>query len=94
MKCKQCSNKIRVNFQGYCSSSCLTFKPNPKKRLEWLERDDARVIVDASDEMVMPIHFEIEKEEPKKLAEKHKAKLTGEWGRRALLKEFREIRQL
>lgn len=50
--------------------------------------------MDASDEMVMPIHFEIEKEEPKKLQEKHQAKLKGEWGRRALLKEFGEIRQL
>lgn len=27
MKCKQCGNKIKVNFKGHCSSSCLEYKP-------------------------------------------------------------------
>jgi hypothetical protein len=75
MKCRQCSNPVKVKFgNGFCSSTCMDFKPRPKKRLRAIELDENVVFVDASDEEVIPLY-------PKQRS----------LSREELIKEFKEL---
>lgn len=94
MKCKQCSNRIRVNFGGYCSTSCRDYKPAPKPKGFFMPQDEKIVYVNAGDDFDMPVHYEIEDAEAKELDKAHKDKTNKHWKRESLKREFSELQGL
>ena len=95
MKCRQCSNPVRVNFSnGYCSSTCAGFKPREVKRKAGFKVEDDKVVyVDAGVEPFdMPAHYLIEDATPENLDKRHKEKTTATWTRAKLITEFKELR--
>ena len=95
MNCRQCGNKVRVNFaNGHCSSTCAGIKPKePKPRRIFAPKEETVVYVDAgSDDMMMPIHYEIVDDTPEKVAKRHEEKVKAHNVRNALKREFQELR--
>ena len=77
----------------YCSRACAGYKPREVKHRSYFKVEDDKVVyVDASDEMVMPVHYEIEDATPEKLAKRHKEKVQKVATREALKREFKELR--
>jgi len=78
----------------FCSSTCAGHKPREVKHRAFFKVEDDKVVyVDAgSDDMMMPLHYEIEDATPEKLAKKHAEKLRTHNTRNALKREFAELR--